>query len=223
MKVINNPKFFNELHGYRNINFTINDYLLLNNISELQLKVQLSTQKFQTTMLMLNKNKSKAIVFAANLQIYKKLCCFLFKGLTDIFGLDNINNDLKIFNNKVDARFSVIYNLTSFMKHKRLSVVYTWNTTYMLNSIESIFCGSTWVEREVWDMFGIFFNKHKNLRRILTDYGFSGFPLRKDFPVTGYFEVRYDEEIKTVVYDKVTLAQENRTYDLPTPWIGYKA
>jgi NADH:ubiquinone oxidoreductase subunit C len=214
-------RFFNEIQGYRDINTIVGDDLLINNNSELQLKAQPSTKKIMATSLILNKNKNKGWAFVNNLQIYKSLCCFLFKGLTDIFGTDNINNDLKIFDSKVNDRFSVIYNLTSFLKHRRFSIVYTWDTTKIANSIESIFCGSCWVEREVWDMFGIFFNKHNNLRRILTDYGFSGFPLRKDFPVTGYFEVRYDEEIKTVVYDKITLAQENRTYDLPTPWIGY--
>jgi len=214
-------RFFNETQCYRDIYIRIGDSLLVNNSSELQLKAQPLTQKIQTTLVVLNKNKKKGQVFVINLQIYKNLCWFSFKGLTDMFGVDNITNDLKIFNNKVSDRFSVVYNLISFSQHKRLSIVYTWDTGNTLNSIESIFCGSSWVEREVWDMFGIFFNKHSNLRRILTDYGFSGFPLRKDFPVTGYFEVRYDEEIKAVVYDKITLAQENRTYDLPTPWKGY--
>jgi NADH:ubiquinone oxidoreductase subunit C len=214
-------RFFNESQGYRDINTIVGDDLLINNSSELQLRAQPSTKKIRATSLILNKNKNRGWTLVSNLQIYKNLCCFLFKGLTDIFGTDNINNDLKIFDNKVNDRFSVIYNLTSFLKYKRFSIVYTWDTTKTVNSIESIFRGSCWAEREVWDMFGIFFNKHTNLRRILTDYGFSGFPLRKDFPVTGYFEIRYDEEIKTVIYDKITLAQENRTYDLPTPWIGY--
>jgi NADH:ubiquinone oxidoreductase subunit C len=214
-------QFFNKIQCYRNTYSQIGDSLLINNSSELQLKIQPSTQKIQTTSVVINKNKKKGRALINNLQIHKNLCYFSFKGLTDIFGVDNINNDLKVFNNKVSERFSVIYNLTSFLKHKRFSIVYTWGTDKILNSLASIFCGASWVEREVWDMFGIFFNKHNNLRRILTDYGFSGFPLRKDFPVTGYFEVRYDDEIKAVVYDKITLAQENRTYDLPTPWEGY--
>lgn len=218
-----NSRFFSGIKNYRDINATIGDVLILNNDVALQIKAQPSMEKKKATVLMLNENKNQSWRFVTNLQLYKKLCHFSLNEFTDTFGVDNINNNLKIFSNKITDRFIVIYNLTSLLKRQRLSIVCTWDTTKFLESITSVFRGSNWAEREVWDMFGIFFTKHNNLRRILTDYGFSGFPLRKDFPVTGYFEVRYDEEIKTVVYDKITLAQENRTYDLPTPWRGYNS
>lgn len=87
-----------------------------------------------------------------------------------------------------------------------------------IESIVPIYQGANWFEREVWDMFGVFFSNHPDLRRILTDYGFSGHPFRKDFPLTGFYEVRYDDEVKRVVSEPIEYPQEYRKFDLGTPW-----
>ena len=87
-----------------------------------------------------------------------------------------------------------------------------------LSSVSSVFKSASWLEREVWDLFGIFFSEHSDLRRILTDYGFQGFPLRKDFPLTGFVELKYDDEMKRVSYDSLELSQEFRFFDFQSPW-----
>ncbi len=117
-------------------------------------------------------------------------------------------------------RFDVVYHLLSMYQNQRIRLRVSVREEQMLASITSVHPSANWFEREVFDMFGILFSGHPDLRRILTDYGFRGHPLRKDFPTTGYTEVRYDEAKKRVVYEPVNLVQEYRQFDFMSPWEG---
>lgn len=117
-------------------------------------------------------------------------------------------------------RFDVIYHFLSMYQNQRIRLRVSIREDDMVPSIIDIHPSANWFEREVFDMFGILFSGHPDLRRILTDYGFRGFPLRKDFPTTGYTEVRYDEAQKRVVYEPVKLVQEYRQFDFMSPWEG---
>lgn len=117
-------------------------------------------------------------------------------------------------------RFEVVYHLLSMHKNQRIRVKARVGEAEMVPSITEVHPAANWFEREVFDMFGILFSGHPDLRRILTDYGFRGHPLRKDFPTTGYTEVRYDEVQKRVVYEPVKLTQEYRQFDFMSPWEG---
>ncbi|MDR0809915.1 MAG: NADH-quinone oxidoreductase subunit C [Gemmobacter sp.] len=118
------------------------------------------------------------------------------------------------------ARFDVIYHFLSMYQNQRLRVKLSVREDEMVPSITGVHPSANWFEREVFDMFGILFSGHPDLRRLLTDYGFQGHPLRKDFPTTGYTEVRYDEALKRVVYEPVKLVQEYRQFDFLSPWEG---
>ncbi|MGC8202897.1 NADH-quinone oxidoreductase subunit C [Aliiroseovarius sp. PTFE2010] len=118
------------------------------------------------------------------------------------------------------ARFDVVYHFLSMYQNQRIRLKLPVREDDMVPSITSIHPSANWFEREVFDMFGILFSGHPDLRRILTDYGFRGHPLRKDFPTTGYVEVRYDEVQKRVVYEPVKLVQEYRQFDFMSPWEG---
>ncbi len=115
-------------------------------------------------------------------------------------------------------RFDVVYNLLSVSRNHRVRVIVTTDETAPVPSVCAIWPVATWWEREAWDLFGILFAGQPDHRRILTDYGFDGHPLRKDFPLTGYVEVRYDDERKAVVYEPVKLTQEFRSFDFVSPW-----
>lgn len=115
-------------------------------------------------------------------------------------------------------RFEVVYNLLSVHFNSRIRVKTYTDELTALDSATPVYKGANWYEREVWDMYGVFFGNHPDLRRILTDYGFEGHPFRKDFPLSGYVEVRYDDEVKRVVVEPLELAQEYRKFDLSTPW-----
>ncbi|QXT39187.1 NADH-quinone oxidoreductase subunit C [Gymnodinialimonas ceratoperidinii] len=119
-----------------------------------------------------------------------------------------------------DRRFDVVYHFLSMYQNHRIRVKVAIREEDTLASISSVHPGAGWYEREIYDMFGILFTGHADLRRLLTDYGFRGHPLRKDFPTTGYTEVRYDEELKRVVYEPVSLVQEYRQFDFMSPWEG---
>ena len=119
-----------------------------------------------------------------------------------------------------DERFEVVYHLLSPTNNNRIRLKLRTDDETPVPSITSVFPGADWFERETYDLYGILFSGHPDLRRILTDYGFDGHPLRKDFPTTGYVEVRYDEERKRVVYEPVKLAQEFRQFDYLSPWEG---
>ena len=134
-----------------------------------------------------------------------------FKVLIDICGVDYPNRP---------RRFDVVYHLLSVVKNSRIRVKLETDETMQVPSAESVYPAANWFEREAFDMFGILFSNHPDLRRLLTDYGFSGHPMRKDFPLTGYVEVRYDDAQKRVVYEPVKLIQEFRDFDFLSPWEG---
>lgn len=119
-----------------------------------------------------------------------------------------------------ERRFDVVYHFLSMYENQRLRVRVEVRTEDMVPSLISVYPAANWFEREIFDMFGLLFAGHPDLRRILTDYGFRGHPLRKDFPTTGYTEVRYDERQKRVVYEPVKLVQEYRQFDFMSPWEG---
>ena len=136
-----------------------------------------------------------------------------FEILIDICGVDWPQRE---------NRFEVVYHLLSPRLNQRIRVKLETNEHDPVPSVISIFPAADWFEREAYDMYGILFSGHPDLRRILTDYGFQGYPLRKDFPLTGHVEVRYDEEQKRVVYEPVKLTQEFRNFDFESPWEGVK-
>lgn len=135
----------------------------------------------------------------------------LFKMLIDICGVDYPERA---------QRFDVVYHLLSLKHNYRIRIKCTVGEDEAVPSSVSLFSAANWFEREAYDMFGIVFSGHPDLRRILTDYGFEGHPFRKDFPLTGYVEVRYDETEKRVIYEKVKLTQEFRRFDFESPWEG---
>jgi len=134
-----------------------------------------------------------------------------FVSIIDVCGVDYPG---------AEQRFEVVYHLLSPKQNMRLRVKLMTDEETPIPSITGIYPGADWFEREAYDMYGILFTGHPDLRRILTDYGFDGHPLRKDFPLTGYVEVRYDDEAKRVVYEPVELRQEFRDFDYESPWEG---
>ena len=140
---------------------------------------------------------------------------------------DNINCQFKILMDVCGAdypdreeRFDVVYNLLSMTHNSRIRVKLRVAEGVPVPSVSGVFSSAVWWEREAWDLLGIYFSDHPDLRRIMTDYGFEGHPLRKDFPLTGYVELRYDDEQKRVVYEPVSLTQDFRTFDFQSPWEG---
>ena len=136
-----------------------------------------------------------------------------FKQLIDIVGVDYPNSA---------NRFNIYYLLLSHEKNLRVKVLINFDAQEKIPSITKLFPSANWMEREVFDMYGIKFKNHPDMRRILTDYGFVGHPLRKDFPLTGFNEVRYSEKDKKVIYEKVKLEQDYRNFDFESPWEGTK-
>jgi NADH-quinone oxidoreductase subunit C len=134
-----------------------------------------------------------------------------FKTLIDVCGVDFPDRE---------QRFEVVYHLLSLRHNQRIRVKLRTDEMTPVPSVTGVFASALWYEREAWDMYGIYFADHPDLRRILTDYGFDGHPLRKDFPQTGYVEMRYDDEQKRVIYEPVNLRQDWRSWDFLSPWEG---
>jgi NADH-quinone oxidoreductase subunit C len=134
-----------------------------------------------------------------------------FHQLIDVCGADYPQRE---------KRFDVVYHLLSMTKNRRIRVKVETDEDTPVASVVGVFPCADWFERETFDMYGIPFTDHPDMRRLLTDYGFSGYPLRKDFPLTGYVELRYDDELKRVVYQPVQLVQEFRDFDFMSPWEG---
>ena len=159
-----------------------------------QLEIQIDKESLLDVVIFLKKNNSTK-----------------FRQLIDITAVDYIGSE---------NRFKMIYLFLSHEYNLRINLTFNVNENELVNSLTKIFPSANWMEREVFDMYGIKFNDHPDLRRILTDYGFSGHPLRKDFPITGHTEVRYSEEKKKVVYEPVKLEQNYRNFDYSSPWEG---
>jgi len=161
--------------------------------------------------------KGEAVINAKREQIVALLTFLrddplcLFKQLVDVAGVDHPERP---------ERFDVVYQLLSFKHNLRIRVKVQTDDKTPVPSVNSVFSSAGWFEREAWDMYGILFSDHPDLRRILTDYGFDGHPQRKDFPLTGYVELRYDVEQKRVVYQPVQLNQAYRSFDYLSPWEG---
>lgn len=158
------------------------------------------------------------LIVTVKAQNLLKLCKFLrddtqclFQQLIDVCGVDYPERD---------QRFEVVYNLLSLRHNLRCRIKVHTDEDTPVPSVVSLWPAANWFEREVWDMYGVFFSDHPDLRRILTDYGFDGHPQRRDFPLTGYVEVRYDDEQRRVVYEPVKLTQEFRRFDFMSPWEG---
>jgi NADH dehydrogenase (ubiquinone) Fe-S protein 3 len=147
------------------------------------------------------------LLFTMN--VLKKHINFQFTMLSCISGVDFLNKKY---------RFSVVYDLLSLTFNTRMRIKIFANETSSVDSIVSVFVNANWWEREVWDLFGVYFDKHPDLRRILTDYGFEGHPMRKDFPLSGFVELRYDEIKKRIVVEPLQLTQDFRLFNYQTVW-----
>lgn len=148
--------------------------------------------------------------FLIFISLFLKLNNFLqYKILNDLIIIDYPNRK---------KRYQIIYYFLSIINNMKLFVFFDIEETKFVPSMTTIYDSSNWLEREAYDMFGIFFSNHKDLRRILTDYGFDGYPLRKEFPLSGFFEIYFDETTKKIVYDEIELMQEYRFFDFKSPW-----
>ena len=174
--------------------------------SELSGKIQNSIIENEELLIEIKENDLIDIV-----QFLKSNDKFKFKQLIDIAGVDYPDEE---------KRFKLIYLFLSHENNNRIKLSIQFEIGQVINSITKIFPSANWMEREVFDMYGIKFKNHPDLRRILTDYGFKGHPLRKDFPLTGFNEVRYSEKEKKVVYEPVKLEQNYRNFDFESPWEG---
>ena len=176
--------------------------------SELATKINSSEIKHNHLYLNINgENLIEVLIFLKNSSFSK------FRQLIDITAVDYPEQS---------QRFKLIYLLLSHEHNSRIILSYSINEKEIIQSVTEIFPSANWMEREVFDMYGIKFNGHPDLRRILTDYNFEGFPLRKDFPLTGHNEVRYSQSEKKVVYEPVKLEQNYRNFDYESPWEGTK-
>ncbi len=178
----------------KKINSELTTKINSSRINHEQLEIQIDKESLLDVVIFLKKNNSTK-----------------FRQLIDITAVDYIGSE---------NRFKMIYLFLSHEYNLRINLTFNINENELVNSLTKIFPSANWMEREVFDMYGIKFNDHPDLRRILTDYGFSGHPLRKDFPITGHTEVRYSEEKKKVVYEPVKLEQNYRNFDYSSPWEG---
>ena len=174
--------------------------------SELATKIQNSFIKNSELTIEINENDLIEVI-----QFLKSNEKCKFRQLIDIAGVDYPDSE---------KRFQLVYLLLSHQNNIRVKVSTQFQLNQIINSITKIFPSANWMEREVFDMYGIKFKNHPDLRRILTDYGFKGHPLRKDFPLTGFNEVRYSEKEKKVIYEPVKLEQNYRNFDFESPWEG---
>ena len=178
----------------KKINSELTTKIISSRINHNQLEIQINKDSLLDVVIFLKKNNSTK-----------------FKQLIDITAVDYPQNE---------KRFKMVYLLLSHEKNSRIKIEFDIKESEILSSLTTIFPSANWMEREVFDMYGIEFKDHPDLRRILTDYGFKGHPLRKDFPLTGFNEVRYSEKEKKVIYEPVKLEQNYRNFDFESPWEG---
>ena len=176
--------------------------------SELNTKINSSKIKHDQIYLNIDSNDITDVVIFLKTNKDSK-----FRQLIDITAVDYPEKE---------KRFKLVYLFLSHEFNQRILIDYQINENEVVKSLTSVFPSANWMEREVFDMYGINFKDHPDLRRILTDYGFEGHPLRKDFPLTGHKEVRYSEDSKKVIYEKVKLEQNYRNFDYESPWEGTK-
>ena len=176
--------------------------------SELASKIQSSCVENEELLIQISENNLVEVV-----QFLKSNGQCKFKQLIDIAGIDFPDEE---------KRFEIVYLFLSHENNTRIKVSIKFDSKQVIDSITKIFPSANWMEREVFDMYGIKFKNHPDLRRILTDYGFEGYPLRKDFPLTGNVEIRYDEIDKKIVHEPVKLQQDFRNFDIQSPWEGTK-
>ena len=174
--------------------------------SELSSKIKDSTIKYKELLI---ETYEKDLIDVVQFLKLNEKC--KFRQLIDIAGVDYPEDE---------KRFELVYLFLSHEYNTRIKLLIKFQLTQTINSITKIFPSANWMEREVFDMYGIKFKNHPDLRRILTDYGFKGHPLRKDFPLTGFNEVRYSEKDKKVIYEPVKLEQNYRNFDFESPWEG---
>ena len=174
--------------------------------SELSSKIKDSTIKYNELLI---ETYEKDLIDVVQFLKLNEKC--KFRQLIDIAGVDYPEDE---------KRFELVYLFLSHEHNTRIKLLIKFQLTQTINSITKIFPSANWMEREVFDMYGIKFKNHPDLRRILTDYGFKGHPLRKDFPLTGFNEVRYSEKDKKVIYEPVKLEQNYRNFDFESPWEG---
>ena len=168
-------------------------------------------------------------IISSNIEHDHLSICIVFSSIESITSILKLNNICK-FRTLIDItaidypaeekRFKLVYHYLSMQQNIRIRLKSSIKEGQIVPSITKLFPAANWFEREVFDMYGILFSNHPDMRRILTDYGFQGHPLRKDFPTTGYLELRYDQERKKVVYEPVKLTQEYRRFDFMSPWEG---
>ena len=180
----------------KKINSELTTKINSSRINHEQLEIQIDKESLLDVVIFLKKNNSTK-----------------FRQLIDITAVDYIGSE---------NRFKMIYLLLSHEYNLRINIIFSINENEVVNSLTKIFPSANWMEREVFDMYGVSFKDHPDLRRILTDYGFEGHPLRKDFPLTGHSEVRYSEDQKKVISEPVKLEQNYRNFDYESPWEGTK-
>ena len=178
------------------INSELTSKILKSDIQNDEILINIATENLYSTLLFLKTDENCK-----------------FKQLIDIVGADYPNSE---------NRFKIYYLLLSHENNLRAKVLINFNVEEKIPSITKIYPSANWMEREVFDMYGVKFKNHPDMRRILTDYGFVGHPLRKDFPLTGFNEVRYSEKDKKVIYEQVKLEQDYRNFDFESPWEGTK-
>tara|TARA_Y100001970_G_scaffold134498_1_gene165604 strand:+ start:1045 stop:1641 length:597 start_codon:yes stop_codon:yes gene_type:complete len=176
--------------------------------SELNTKINSSKIKHKQIYLNIDCNDLQEVILFLKTNNQTK-----FRQLIDITAVDYPANE---------KRFKLLYLLLSHEFNQRLVLDFYINENVLIDSLVNIFPSANWMEREIFDMYGVKFKNHPDLRRILTDYNFKGHPLRKDFPLTGHEEVRYSEDKKKVIYEKVKLEQDYRNFDFESPWEGTK-
>lgn len=199
-------------------------------------------ERFIPKYIVFEKSLQRSFFFTSNgdgllnvISFLKYCSLFKYNILSDLCVVDNLYlakaNEIKkkysyFFKTKstflilktIPYRFQIVYNLLSTLNNNRIFIQLYSNSSTSIPSLGSLYPCSNWWERECWDMFGIFFYSHSDLRRILTDYGFEGFPLRKDFPLSGYVEVRYSDLKKRIISEKLSLSQEYRYFDFISSW-----